>query len=90
MPRELTRYANDRVAGYPACQASYQQIKIRARQFGNRPAHVLSLRIVAHGRCAEDFQAGRFEPLDRLLALLFNNLAGCIHFAKTHETDFGL
>ena len=90
MLRELTRYTNDRVAGYPAGQASYQQIKIRPRQFGNRPPHVFSIRIVAHGCSAEDFQASGFEPLDGALALSFNDLAGSINFAKTHEPNFRL
>jgi hypothetical protein len=90
MQRELTRYTNDRVAGYPAGQAGYQQIKILPRQLGNRPPHVFSIRIVAHGGSAEHFQASGFEPLDGALALSFNDFAGGINFAKTHEADFGL
>jgi hypothetical protein len=73
------------MTGNPAGHANNQQIKFGTGEFGNRTPHLLSSRIVAYRRGADNIEARRVQPVNRLQTLPFNNFSWCIHFPKSNK-----
>jgi hypothetical protein len=86
---KFRKQSNNGMTRDPTCHTSNQHVGVAALEFRDRSPDRFSCWIVADWVRTDNLQAGRTEPLNRLIALVLDNFDGGIDLTETYECDLG-